>query len=86
MNSKSLILLSILLLLASSVRTADSDKVLIEMYTESLCPDCINFLTNSFSKAITTLNFTDIAELRLYPFGNAKESINPDNKTYSFKC
>jgi len=62
----------------------NDDKIVIEMYTESLCPDCIAFLKNSFSKAINTLNFFDIAELKLYPYGNAKES--EASGLYQYTC
>jgi len=65
-------------------KTANDDKILIEMYTESLCPDCIAFIKNSFSHAINTLNFFDIAELKLYPYGNAKEESS--SGSYQYTC
>lgn len=45
MNFK-LILLSVLLTVSLS------KKVKIEIYSESLCPYCIDFYTNSFKEAI----------------------------------
>ena len=50
------------------------DRVKIEMYTESLCPDCIQFLTTSFKTAFGTQDFDLIADVTFYPYGNAQES------------
>jgi interferon gamma-inducible protein 30 len=50
------------------------DRVRIEMYTESLCPDCIQFLSTSAVTAFNTKDFALIADIYLYPYGNARES------------
>jgi len=50
------------------------DRVQIDMYTESLCPDCIDFVVNSLKIAINTKDFDKIANLNFYPYGNAHET------------
>lgn len=59
-------------------------KLKIEMYTESLCPNCIEFLTLNFQKVFRTKNISLIAEFSIFPFGNARQSYL-ENK-WTFKC
>ena len=47
------------------------DRVKIDIYMESLCPDTINFILTSFEEAINLKDFDKICEYRLYSFGNA---------------
>ena len=43
----------------------------IEVYVESLCPDCINFMEHSFEPYY---NFNvPLADVEFIPFGNAEE-------------
>lgn len=52
-------------------------KVLVELYEESLCPYCCNFVVNGLSKLFKD-GLIDIVDLRLIPYGNAKAS--PDGR------
>jgi len=61
-----------------------ADKLKIEMFTESLCPDCMGFLTKSFKTAINTKNIDLLADFSLYPYGNAHQSLA--KKKWEFKC
>ena len=60
------------------------DRVKIEMYTESLCPDCIQFLTSSAKTAINTPDINQIADINFYPYGNAHESQS--GNSWVFTC
>jgi len=61
----------ILAILAFSAFAAD-DRVLIDMFTESLCPDCIQFITTSLKAALAATDFDKIANLNIWPYGNAE--------------
>lgn len=69
---KSYLVFALLLALISVARTQDQ-RVVLDFYTESLCPDCINFFLNSFQQAVNTPNFTQICLYTDWPYGNAKE-------------
>ena len=60
------------------------DRVQIDMYTEALCPDCIQFITTSFKTAFQTKDFDLIANLNLYPYGNAHQSQS--GTQWAFTC
>ena len=67
------------------------DKIRIEAFTESLCPDCIHFLETSVAQAIKAPGFFDMAELVIYPYGNAYEKQVGDKWVYTcqhgtFEC
>lgn len=66
--------LKFLLLLSLCVFLRADDRVRIDMYTEALCPDCIQFLTTSAKTALETQDINLIADINLYPYGNAQES------------
>jgi interferon gamma-inducible protein 30 len=78
------LLVAILLSVCLSWTISNDDRVLIELYTESLCPDCLSFILSSFKKAITTADIYKIADIRVYPYGNARWAKN--GSTYSFTC
>ncbi|KAJ0059031.1 hypothetical protein NL108_007308 [Boleophthalmus pectinirostris] len=59
-----------------------ADPVKVELYYESLCPACINFITTMLLP--TMVLYGDIIDLTLVPYGNAQESF--DGKKYIFKC
>lgn len=48
-----------------------SEKVVVEIYYESLCPDSLELLTGSFLKAWRAKELREHMDVRLYPFGNA---------------
>lgn len=80
---KHLVLVAILALCLTSMVPND-DRVLVELYSESLCPDCLAFILGSFKKAINTADIYKIADIRVYPYGNARWARN--GTTYSFTC
>ncbi|XP_072297958.1 gamma-interferon-inducible lysosomal thiol reductase-like [Eucyclogobius newberryi] len=59
-----------------------ADPVKIELYYESLCPGCRNFITSMLYP--TSVLLGDIMDLTLVPYGNAQESFDGDK--YIFKC
>ena len=61
-----------------------ADKIKIEMFTESLCPDCMDFLTSSFKTAFNTKDIEFLAEFHIYPYGNAHQTF-VENK-WKFQC
>ena len=58
----------------------------IQVYIESLCPDCINFITNSFKDFYEKVQKPNLADIEFIPFGNAKEVYNQTTKKYDFTC
>lgn len=59
--------------------------VTIELYYESLCPGCRNFITTSLYHAWKTLRQTGIMDIKMYPYGNAHEEKLP-NGHYAYHC
>lgn len=55
----------------------------LDVYYESLCPDCTGFITEQLYPTWNTLqgNFS----LSLYPFGNARET-RLSNGTFAYHC
>lgn len=79
-----IVFLAALVLLATAKLIPNDDRVLIELYSESLCPDCISYIEGSFAKAIKTADIFKIADIRVYPYGNARWAQN--GSTYAFTC
>ncbi len=75
---KVLILISLLLTFSCKKRFR------VDLYIESLCPDCMDFLTVSFADFIKKPDHNELADVHIYPFGNAKETGEPGN--YKFQC
>jgi interferon gamma-inducible protein 30 len=46
------------------------EKVKVELYSESLCPYCANFIINYLNPFFNN-GLIDIVELRIIPYGNA---------------
>lgn len=64
--------------------TAEAGKVKIDLYSESLCPDCLAFIRGSLKTAVNTKDFWKICEFNLYPYGNAKRAQN--GSSWAFTC
>ena len=63
---------------------ADADtKLYINLYYEALCPYCRNEITTNIRTAMLTPGFSDMADLEIFPFGNAKEKVNGSSWTYT---
>ena len=67
-----------------AVAATASDKVAVELYYESQCPGCRSTITGSFAKAFSHTDFLDMAEVTLYPYGNAHEYAV--NDSWIFSC
>ena len=76
-----LILLSILSL---SIQQKHVPK--IQVYIESLCPDCYNFIVGSFKDYYEKVKNPNLAQIEFIPYGNAKEIYNEQTKKWEFTC
>ncbi|XP_057534939.1 gamma-interferon-responsive lysosomal thiol protein-like [Amaranthus tricolor] len=71
-----LTLLAITTILQWRLATSNSaQKVSLDLYYESLCPYCSDFIVNDLS-TIFMNGLIDIVDLRLFPWGNAKLTSN----------
>ena len=61
----------------------DATLVNVTLYHESLCPDCVNFITTELWKAFTTV--PNIFTITMVPYGNAMEKKEPSG-LYQFMC
>lgn len=66
-----------------SNHTADG-KVKVDLYSESLCPDCLAFIRGSLKTAANTKDFWKICEFNIIPYGNARRTQN--GSSWSFTC
>ncbi|KAL1226419.1 Gamma-interferon-responsive lysosomal thiol protein [Cardamine amara subsp. amara] len=64
------LLLACLFTLSNKLVAGESDKVNLNLYYESLCPYCQNFIVNDLVKIFDSDLYT-ITNLTLVPFGNA---------------
>ena len=60
-----------------------SPKVTVQLFAESLCPDCINYAQTQLAPLMA--DHARLVDLTVYPYGNAEETENSDG-TYSFSC
>ena len=84
MNKSLLILVAINLFLALVIAQSAGGKVQIDLYDESLCPYCREFVTGELKKAINTPNISLIADINIWPYGNAKET--KAGGSYNYTC
>lgn len=63
----------------------DAVPVIVELYYESFCGGCQEFMIKQLYPAYQKLYSTGIFQIGLYPYGNAEEKQNPDG-TYHFDC
>jgi interferon gamma-inducible protein 30 len=68
-------------LLASAIL---ADKPKIDVFVESLCPDCQGFIENSFKQYQTNESRLELADVTFFPYGNAKETF--DGSKWIFTC
>lgn len=66
-------------------QTGCSDKVQLELYYETLCPYCHNYLQRSLQPLLKTPGIDGILSVKLIPYGNAKTIVGEDGTT-TFKC
>jgi len=78
---------SFLLALAVTVSTAailpQTERITLDVYIESLCPDCFNFITKQLGPQFESIStFVDV---RTIPYGNARTVDRPDGG-HDFVC
>ena len=73
------------LALALSATYAFAQKVQVALYYESQCPGCRYTITTSFKDAFAHNDLLTMADVFLYPYGNAHETQNGDG-TWTFTC
>ena len=89
-SAKSIVALAIALTLPFlSVEGKPSHRIAksvhLDLYYESLCPDCSGFIRDQLLPSWNRLQNSGIFTLSLYPYGNARET-KLDNGTYVYKC
>ena len=57
----------------------------IDVFVESLCPDCMQFISGSF-KEFYQYKVPNLAEVNFITFGNAKEQWDETSKKWLFTC
>lgn len=67
---------------SNQTRWLTAEPVRIEVYSESLCPDCRGFITKMLYPSSVMLG--DIMDLTVIPYGNAQETF--DGHKYVFTC
>lgn len=77
---KSYLALLVLLSLAYS-----DDRLRVDVYIESQCPDCIRFVQTSLAEALNTADIENIVHVRLLAYGNARQTQLADG-SWSFSC
>jgi interferon gamma-inducible protein 30 len=59
-------------------------SVQIDVLVESLCPDCMGFISQSFAEFFKAENHHLLANVTFYPYGNAHQSF--DGTRWNFVC
>lgn len=82
-----LFLLSLTLVFSFKIKTvadAADGKVVIDLYYESLCPACEQFLQTGVKTALGTKDIWKIGDVFVHPYGNARTIAN--GSSWSFTC
>ena len=77
-------ILFLLMLLSFSIQQKHIPK--IQIYIESLCPDCYFFITQSFKNFYENVKNPNLADIEFIPYGNAKEVFNEETNKWEFTC
>lgn len=67
---------------ANLTRQQTAKPVKIDVYYETLCPDCIDYITNMLYPSAVLLG--NVMDLSIVPYGNAQEKF--DGQKYLFTC
>lgn len=70
-----LLLLCSVLLFPTTTTSSESNKVRVDVYYETLCPDSEDFIVKDLIKLFES-GLISIVDLKLYPYGNAKLGSN----------
>jgi len=65
--------------------TVEEAPVTVELYYESFCPGCRQFITTQLFPTFNKLKDTGIMKVGLFPYGNAREQQLPDG-SWKFQC
>ena len=85
-NINTKFLLTFILLSLITLTKQDEDVPKVTVYVESLCPDCVEFITGSFKTFHEKVTKENVVDVEFIPFGNAKESYNNKTRKYDFTC
>ena len=58
----------------------------IQIYIESLCPDCKYLINRSLKDFYEQVKKPNLADVELVPYGNAKEKFNETTGKWDFTC
>nr|XP_039269319.1 gamma-interferon-inducible lysosomal thiol reductase-like isoform X1 [Styela clava] len=64
----------------------DAQPVMLDLYFESLCPGCRQFITKMLYPTWKQFLDTKILKIQLYSYGNAKEMKNASTGMWDFTC
>ena len=80
--------ISIIFLLLILITFTNQEKYVpkIQVYVESLCPDCVNFITKSFKHFYENVKKPNLADIEFIPYGNAHETYNNETGKWEFTC
>ena len=67
------------------ISVALAERLTVDMYLESLCPYCNQFVTTSLKNALATEGIDKLVALRIIPYGNAKRTKNNQGE-WVFTC
>ena len=70
-----LLFLCSVLLFPTTTTSSESNKVTVDVYYETLCPDSEDFIVKDLIKLFES-GLISIVDLKLYPYGNAKLGSN----------
>ena len=70
-------------LLTLGLVKATDDKVKIDLFYESQCPDCRSMINGSFERAHRADSFLSMVDITYWPYGNAHEVQDGDSWKYT---
>jgi interferon gamma-inducible protein 30 len=73
-----------LIFLSFIINSLSTDIPIIDVYIESLCPDCMDFINDSFRIFQENTSINKLAVINFYPYGNAQEKWAKDR--WEFTC
>ena len=67
-------------------KNAQSEPVALELYYESLCPYCQDFIKTQLTPTWDTLRDTGIFTFKMFPYGNAYTTDDDGDGIWEFDC
>ena len=81
-----LVILCAPLLCTSTSPVKDTPAVQLNVYFESCCSDCQNFITGTYKQAFYDKDWTNMTNITLVPGGKSNETYNAQTDSYDFSC